>query len=43
MKTPPGVSDPLDQLPLDEAVYVLVRSGDKGEIAATLVEDRLET
>ena len=43
MQPAPGVADPLDELPFDEAVHVLVRTIDEGGIAAAGIEDLLQT
>jgi hypothetical protein len=40
VQPPPGVADALDQLALDEAVHVLVLSGDPRRVAPSFVEDR---
>ena len=39
VQTPPRVAEPLDELPFDEAVNVLVRAVDKRRVAAPALED----
>src|SRR4051812_9323518 len=43
MKAPAGVANPLDELPLDEAVHILVWPVDECRVASAFLEDRLET
>src|SRR5262245_35710594 len=43
MEPPAGIADALNQLPLDEAVDVLIRAGDKRWIAAPVFKNRFKT